>query len=82
MSGCAPRHPCPPALFRRNYGLQLSQRSRAPAALRFRRIKEVYLANDSGEVLAKKALMGALALYLDFINLFVVLLQLTGQRRE
>jgi FtsH-binding integral membrane protein len=46
------------------------------------RIKEVYLASDPGEVLAKKALMGALTLYLDFINLFVMLLQLTGQRRE
>ena len=32
-------------------------------------------------MLTKKALMGALALYLDFINLFVMLLQLTGQRR-
>jgi FtsH-binding integral membrane protein len=46
------------------------------------RIKEVYLASDPGEVLTKKALMGALALYLDFINLFVLLLQLTGQRRD
>jgi len=26
--------------------------------------------------------MGALSLYLDFINLFVMLLQLVGQRRE
>jgi FtsH-binding integral membrane protein len=33
-------------------------------------------------VLTKKALMGALALYLDFINLLVMLLQLVGQRRE
>jgi FtsH-binding integral membrane protein len=33
-------------------------------------------------VLTKKALMGALAPYLDFINLFVMLLQLVGQRRE
>jgi len=33
-------------------------------------------------VTTKKAIMGALALYLDFINLFVILLQLTGQRRE
>jgi FtsH-binding integral membrane protein len=33
-------------------------------------------------VLTKKALMGALALYLDFITLFVMLLQLTGQRRQ
>jgi FtsH-binding integral membrane protein len=32
--------------------------------------------------LTKKALMGALTLYLDFINLFVMLLQLVGQRRE
>jgi FtsH-binding integral membrane protein len=46
------------------------------------RIKEVYLASDLGDVMAKKALMGALTLYLDFINLFVMLLQLTGQRRE
>ena len=46
------------------------------------RIKEVYLASDPGDVLAKKALMGALSLYLDFINLFVLLLQLTGQRRD
>src|SRR5207248_2832129 len=36
----------------------------------------------TGDVLTKKALMGALALYLDFINLFVLLLQLTGQRRD
>jgi FtsH-binding integral membrane protein len=46
------------------------------------RIKEVYLASDPGDVLTKKALMGALALYLDFVNLFVMLLQLTGERRE
>jgi FtsH-binding integral membrane protein len=46
------------------------------------RIKEIYLASDPGDVLTKKALMGALALYLDFINLFVMLLQLTGQRRQ
>jgi FtsH-binding integral membrane protein len=45
------------------------------------RIKEIYLESDPGDVLTKKALMGALALYLDFINLFVLLLQLTGQRR-
>jgi FtsH-binding integral membrane protein len=46
------------------------------------RIKEVYLESDPGDVMTKKALMGALALYLDFINLFVMLLQLVGQRRE
>lgn len=46
------------------------------------RIKEMYLESDPGDVQSKKALMGALALYLDFINLFVLLLQLAGQRRE
>jgi uncharacterized protein len=46
------------------------------------RVKEVYLESDPGDVLTKKALMGALTLYLDFINLFVMLLQLVGQRRE
>ena len=29
----------------------------------------------------KKAVMGALTLYLDFINLFIMLLRLFGQRR-
>jgi uncharacterized protein len=46
------------------------------------RIKEVYLASDAGDVLAKKSILGALALYLDFINLFITLLQLAGQRRD
>ena len=31
--------------------------------------------------LVKKAVMGALTLYLDFINLFIMLLRLFGQRR-
>jgi uncharacterized protein len=46
------------------------------------RIKEIYMESDSGDVLTKKALIGALVLYLDFINLFVMLLQLTGDRRD
>jgi uncharacterized protein len=45
------------------------------------RVKEIYLESDSRDVLTKKALMGALVLYLDFINLFVMLLQFAGQRR-
>jgi FtsH-binding integral membrane protein len=45
------------------------------------RIKEVYVTSDPRDALTKKALMGALALYLDFINLFVMLLQITGQRK-
>jgi uncharacterized protein len=52
------------------------------AAWDTQRVKEVYLESDPRDVLTKKALMGALALYLDFINLFVMLLQLVGQRRE
>ena len=44
-------------------------------------IKNMYYGGDSEEVGSKKALMGALKLYLDFINLFTLLLQLFGQRR-
>ena len=44
-------------------------------------IKNIYYAGDSESVGSKKALMGALRLYLDFINLFILLLQLFGQRR-
>jgi len=45
------------------------------------KIKNMYLVSDSGEVIGKKAVMGALTLYLDFINLFIMLLRLFGQRR-
>ena len=44
--------------------------------------REMYLESDTGEIAGKKAILGALALYLDFINLFMVLLQLFGQRRD
>ncbi len=43
-------------------------------------IKEMYYDGDSGEVATKKSVMGALRLYLDFINLFLMLLQLFGNR--
>lgn len=46
------------------------------------RIKDMYLESDTYEVESKKSVLGALALYLDFINLFMLLLQLFGQRRE
>jgi FtsH-binding integral membrane protein len=46
------------------------------------KIKEIYLESDSSEIAGKKALMGALSLYLDFINLFVMLMQLIGVRRD
>jgi len=45
------------------------------------KIKNMYSVSDSGEVMGKKAVMGALTLYLDFINLFIMLLRLFGQRR-
>jgi uncharacterized protein len=44
-------------------------------------IKELYSANDDGTVTGRKAVMGALRLYLDFINLFLFLLRFMGDRR-
>ena len=46
------------------------------------RIKEIYLENDNSVIAGKKAIMGALTLYLDFLNLFILILQLTGDRRR
>ncbi|TWA95826.1 Bax inhibitor-1/YccA family protein [Bradyrhizobium stylosanthis] len=46
------------------------------------RIKQMYLDTDSREIAGKKAVLGALVLYLDFINLFMMLMQLFGQRRD
>ena len=45
------------------------------------KIKNMYSVSDTGELMGKKAVMGALTLYLDFINLFIMLLRLFGQRR-
>jgi FtsH-binding integral membrane protein len=45
------------------------------------KIKEMYSAYDDGTVSGRKAVMGALSLYLDFINLFLMLLRLFGDRR-
>jgi FtsH-binding integral membrane protein len=45
------------------------------------RIKEMYSAQDDGTVAGRKAVMGALSLYLDFINLFLFLLRFMGDRR-
>jgi len=45
------------------------------------KIKNMYQSSDTGELMGKKAVMGALTLYLDFINLFIMLLRLFGQRR-
>jgi FtsH-binding integral membrane protein len=44
------------------------------------KIKEMYFEADGFEVANKKAIMGALSLYLDFINLFLFLLRFLGNR--
>jgi hypothetical protein len=47
------------------------------------RIKEGYLTlGGDGTLAEKSAITGALSLYLDFINLFTMLLQLLGTKRE
>lgn len=43
-------------------------------------IKEMYYEGDSQVVASQKAIMGALRLYLDFINMFLMLLSLFGNR--
>ncbi len=45
------------------------------------RIKEMYDVSDDGTIAGRKAVMGALSLYLDFINMFLMLLRLFGDRR-
>jgi FtsH-binding integral membrane protein len=45
------------------------------------KIKEFYDVNDDGTIAGRKAVMGALTLYLDFINMFLFLLRLMGDRR-
>ena len=44
-------------------------------------IKEMYYEGDAEVVAGRKAIMGALRLYLDFINLFMFLMQFLGDRR-
>ncbi|MBI2255893.1 MAG: Bax inhibitor-1/YccA family protein [Proteobacteria bacterium] len=45
------------------------------------KIKEMYWDADGAEVASKKAVLGAFNLYLDFINLFLMLLRFVGDRR-
>ncbi len=44
------------------------------------KIKEMYFEADDAAVAGRKAIMGALTLYLDFINLFLFLLRFLGNR--
>ena len=52
------------------------------AAYDTQKIKTMYSVNDDGTVSGRKAVMGALSLYLDFINLFLMLLRLFGSNRN
>ena len=45
-------------------------------------IKETYYEGAGAEIASKTAIMGALRLYLDFVNLFMMLIQLLGVRRD
>lgn len=46
------------------------------------RIKAIYVDEEDAAAAGKKSILGALALYLDFLNLFVMLMQLMGNRRR
>ncbi len=47
------------------------------------RLKNEYVYGQlEGDMRERSAIMGALSLYLNFINLFTLLLQLLGQREE
>ena len=45
------------------------------------KIKEMYDPMEDGTIVGRKAVMGALTLYLDFINLFLFMLRFLGDRR-
>jgi len=45
------------------------------------RIRNIYMDGDNNEIATKKAVTGALSLYLDFINMFLYLLRFMGDRR-
>lgn len=44
------------------------------------KIKSIYSASDSRDVAGRKSIYGALTLYLDFINMFLMLVRLLGNR--
>ena len=45
-------------------------------------IKLMYYEADSGEVATKKSIIGALKLYLDFLNMFIFLMHILGVARD
>lgn len=46
------------------------------------KIRQMYNGSDEGNMVTSKAIYGALMLYLDFINLFLMLLRFFGDRRN
>jgi uncharacterized protein len=52
------------------------------AAWDTQKVKESYSSSYGADVLTKNAVMGALSLYLDFINIFLFLLRLMGNNRN
>ena len=44
-------------------------------------IRQMYYEQDSADMIGRKAVRGALNLYLDFINIFISLMNLMGERR-
>jgi len=46
------------------------------------KIKLMYVEADGAEVTAKKSIMGALTLYLDFLNMFLFLMRILGSARN
>lgn len=45
------------------------------------KIRQIYMSYDSEDMQGRKVVVGALSLYLDFINLFMALLRIMGDRR-
>ena len=45
------------------------------------KIRQIYMSSDGEDVQGRKVMVGALELYLDFINLFLALLRLMGEKK-
>lgn len=44
-------------------------------------IKAMYYSSDNEDTVSRKAIAGAMNLYLDFINLFIYLMRIMGDRK-
>lgn len=45
------------------------------------KIRSIYMSSDNEDLQGRKVIVGALSLYLDFVNLFMALLRIMGDRR-